>query len=409
MEKLLKKFESKPPEIIFTWNDYETEAKGWLVINSLRGGAAGGGTRMKKGVDLQEVILLAKTMEIKFSVSGPDIGGAKSGIDFDPFDDRKQGVLNRWYVAIAPMLKNVYGTGGDLNVDFTKEVMPITEKLGIRHPQEGIVNGHFGGGNGESIITNLNQGTSKIVEDPMYTPDVGMPYTIGDLISGYSVAESVIQYYRIFGGDHVGKRALVQGWGNVGSAAGYYLAKAGVKIVGILDKNGGVIDAEGLSLSEVKDLIANRQKGTHLISDPNSAAEVENAFWHTSADIFLPCAASKLITIQKVDAILNAGIELVACGANVPFADHDDFFGQIAEYTDSKISVIPDFIANCGMARVFAYLMDAQAEISDVHMFRDVSDRVYQALQIACDDACQPTQITKRVLENAISKSLDRH
>jgi glutamate dehydrogenase/leucine dehydrogenase len=136
---------------------------------------------------------------------------------------------------------------------------------------------------------------------------------------------------------------------------------------------------------------------------------VENAFWRTPADIFLPCAASKLITIQKVDAILNAGIELVACGANVPFADHDDFFGQIAEYTDSKISVIPDFIANCGMARVFAYLMDAQAEISDAHMFQDVSDRVYQALQIACDDACQPTQITKRVLENAISKSLDRH
>jgi glutamate dehydrogenase/leucine dehydrogenase len=50
---------------------------------------------MKKGVDLQEVILLAKTMEIKFSVSDPDIGGAKSGIDFDPSDERKVGVLNR--------------------------------------------------------------------------------------------------------------------------------------------------------------------------------------------------------------------------------------------------------------------------------------------------------------------------
>jgi glutamate dehydrogenase/leucine dehydrogenase len=119
-----------------TWNDSETEAKGWLVINSLRGGAAGGGTRMKVGIDLQEVLLLAKTMEIKFTVSGPAIGGAKSGINFDPFDPRKEGVLRRWYQAVLPMLKNCYGTGGDLNVDFINEVTPLTKELGVLHPQE---------------------------------------------------------------------------------------------------------------------------------------------------------------------------------------------------------------------------------------------------------------------------------
>ena len=32
------------PEIVFEWNDRETTARGWLVINSLKGGAAGGGT-----------------------------------------------------------------------------------------------------------------------------------------------------------------------------------------------------------------------------------------------------------------------------------------------------------------------------------------------------------------------------
>jgi glutamate dehydrogenase/leucine dehydrogenase len=46
------------------------------VINSLRGGAAGGGTRMRKGLDINEVLSLAKTMEVKFTVSGPAIGGA---------------------------------------------------------------------------------------------------------------------------------------------------------------------------------------------------------------------------------------------------------------------------------------------------------------------------------------------
>jgi hypothetical protein len=50
MKDLLKKFENKEPEIIFNWKDQETEAEGWTVINSLRGGAAGGGTRMRKGL-----------------------------------------------------------------------------------------------------------------------------------------------------------------------------------------------------------------------------------------------------------------------------------------------------------------------------------------------------------------------
>ena len=45
MEDLLKKFEDKEPEVIFQWEDSQTDAKGWLVINSLRGGASAGGTR----------------------------------------------------------------------------------------------------------------------------------------------------------------------------------------------------------------------------------------------------------------------------------------------------------------------------------------------------------------------------
>ena len=108
----LKEFENRQPEIVFSWQDRETEAKGWVVINSLRGGAAGGGTRMRKGCNLKEVLSLAKTMEVKFAVCGPPIGGAKSGIDFDPEDPRKDGVLRRWYQAVAPLLKNYYGTGG---------------------------------------------------------------------------------------------------------------------------------------------------------------------------------------------------------------------------------------------------------------------------------------------------------
>jgi hypothetical protein len=59
MKDLLKKFENKEPVIVFNWKDAETEAEGWTVINSLRGGA-GGGTRMRKGLDINEVLSLKK-------------------------------------------------------------------------------------------------------------------------------------------------------------------------------------------------------------------------------------------------------------------------------------------------------------------------------------------------------------
>ena len=143
MYQLLASYLQKLPEIVFEWSDPNSEAKGWLVINSLKGGAAGGGTRMRKGLTKDEVVSLAKVMEVKFSVCGPAIGGAKSGISFDPQDPRKNEVLRRWFEAISPILKSYYGTGGDLNVDEVKDVFPITESLGIIHPQEGVLSGHF--------------------------------------------------------------------------------------------------------------------------------------------------------------------------------------------------------------------------------------------------------------------------
>ncbi|MGD8709111.1 MAG: Glu/Leu/Phe/Val dehydrogenase dimerization domain-containing protein, partial [Ectothiorhodospiraceae bacterium] len=256
MKELLRRFEAKAPEIVFEWNDSETPARGWVVINSLRGGAAGGGTRMRPGLDRHEVESLAKTMEVKFTVSGPPIGGAKSGIDFDPADPRKDEVLQRWYRAVAPLLKQYYGTGGDLNVDEVNEVIPMTERYGLWHPQEGVVKGHYQPEESGLIqkVGQLRLGVSKIAEDPRFTPDPLRKYSVADLITGWGVSESVRHYYRLFDGDLAGKRVIVQGWGNVGAAAAYYLAAAGAQIVGIVDRVGGLIRPEGLGFDEVRHL-----------------------------------------------------------------------------------------------------------------------------------------------------------
>jgi glutamate dehydrogenase/leucine dehydrogenase len=383
MKELLKRFEDKQPEIVFEWKDQETEAEGWVVINSLRGGAAGGGTRMRVGLDKREVESLAKTMEVKFSVSGPPIGGAKSGINFDPADPRKKDVLKRWYKAVMPLLKNYYGTGGDLNIDEIHEVIPITESYGLWHPQEGVVNGHFQPRENEKIhkIGQLRFGVSKVVEDPAYSPEPSRKYVVADLITGYGVAESVIHYYGLYGGSLYEKRVVIQGWGNVGAAAAYYLAHAGCKIVGIIDRAGGLIKEEGFSFDEVKTLFVNKKGNTLSAPEMLSFEEVNSKIWDIQAEVFLPCAASRLITKDQVDRMVKSGIEVIASGANVPFADAEIFYGPTAEYTDSKISVLPDFIANCGMARVFAYCMNSNIEITDESIFRDTSTTIFKALE----------------------------
>lgn len=408
MKELLEKFENRQPEIVFEWKDSETEAEGWVVINSLRGGAAGGGTRMRKGLDKREVESLAKTMEVKFTVSGPAIGGAKSGINFDPADPRKRGVLERWYKVVIPLLKNYYGTGGDLNVDEIHEVIPITEDYGLWHPQEGIVNGHFNATEPQKInkIGQLRQGVVKVIEDPHYSPSTARKYTIADMITGYGVAISVCHFYSIWGGQFEGKRAIIQGWGNVGASAAYYLASKGVKIVGIIDRVGGLIKEEGFTFDEITDLFLSRQGNALNPVNLLPFEEVNARIWSLPAEIFIPAAASRLISREQVEQMIRSGMEVISSGANVPFQDPEIFFGPTGEYADQKLAIIPDFIANCGMARVFAYLMESEVEITDEAIFTDISETIRKALQAAFDKSSQKTEIAKTSFEIALSQLL---
>ena len=383
MKELLQKYEKKAPEIVFNWKDPETEAEGWTVINSLRGGAAGGGTRMRKGLDMNEVLSLAKTMEIKFTVSGPAIGGAKSGINFDPKDPRKKGVLERWYKAVSPLLKSYYGTGGDLNVDEIHEVIPITEESGVWHPQEGVFAGHFKPTEADKInrIGQLRHGVIKVIDNVNYSPDVLKKYTIADMITGFGVAEALRHYFDIYGGSIVNKRAIVQGFGNVGAAAAFYLAKMGVKVVGIIDIAGGLISENGFTFEEITNLFLEKTSNTLESDYLIPFKEINESIWSLEAEIFAPCAASRLITKQQIDSLIVNGLEVISCGANVPFADKEIFFGSIMEFTDSKVSLIPDFISNCGMARVFAYFMERRVEMTDDAIFDDTSNIIKRAIQ----------------------------
>lgn len=408
MKDLLKAFEDKKPEIVFEWKDTETEAEGWVVINSLRGGAAGGGTRMRAGLDRHEVESLAKTMEVKFTVSGPAIGGAKSGINFDPSDPRRHGVLDRWFKVVTPLLKNYYGTGGDLNVDEIHDVIPLTEQYGLWHPQEGVLAGHFDVRENGRIhqIGQLRHGVSKVLEEAKYSPDLKRKYRVADMITGFGVAESIKHFYSIYNGSSAGKRAIIQGWGNVAAAAAFYLVKQGVKIVGIIDRVGGLVNTAGFSEEEITALFLNRNG--NALNHPNliSFDEINESIWSIGAEIFVPAAASRLVSKEQVRLLVEHGLEVIASGANVPFADREIFYGPVMEYADEQVAVIPDFVANCGMARVFAYLMQPNIEISDEAIFNDVSSVIREEMKNIHALAPQPKNISSKAYELALKQLL---
>ena len=133
--------------------------------------------------------------------------------------------------------------------------------------------------------------------------------------------------------------------------------------------------------------------------------EVNARIWDVQADVFIPCAGSRIITEEQLSRMLNAGISVISSGANVPFADPEIFFGAIAEKADNSLSLIPDFIANCGMARVFAYLMSNDLDtIEDAAIFEDTSDIIKKALQATFTKNKAKTGIAKAALEIALQQ-----
>jgi glutamate dehydrogenase/leucine dehydrogenase len=149
------------------------------------------------------------------------------------------------------------------------------------------------------------------------------------------------------------------------------------------------------------------QKNGNELNAPNllSYDEANTKFWSTPADIFVPCAGSRMITENQLDQLLAAGVSVISSGANVPFADQEIFFGPIAEKADASLALIPDFIANCGMARVFAYLMSSDLPtLDDALIFEDASQTIHKALLRTYQQNDNPRGIAKTAFEIALNQ-----
>lgn len=372
----LSTFINKKPELVLEWNDDQSDAVGYLVINSLKNGVAGGGTRMHENIDIHEVTALAKTMETKFSIAGPSIGGAKSGIRIAPDHPDKDGILKRWFTAIRPMLKSYYGTASDLNTD-NQKINTILNSLGLQHSQEAIINAVDSNQRKEvnvSIGERMSLLSFPVALDKEYN------VKLSEFVTGYGVAEAVYHYFKEQGKNLSGKRVFIQGVGNVGAAATYCLNKYGANIVAVSDKDAAYVAPKELTEAQIIDLLTYRNIESTFLNSV-SHQTLDKWLQNKPIDILIPAAGSNLLSREFIDMLINNGLEVIACGANNPFVEEELCYGECSQYVDRKVALIPDFIANSGMARAFHIIMKSKKTLSTEDVLRDISSMMRLALQ----------------------------
>jgi glutamate dehydrogenase (NAD(P)+) len=446
-------FFNQPPALVVEWHDDATSAKGWLCINALRGGAAGGGTRMRPGGTRDEAVFLAKTMQAKFNVCGPAIGGGKSVIDFDVVGAARQAaggkdpshaqikkikhdVLSRWFKHVGPMLKSCYGTGGDVGVDEALDTIPVTQKaIALAHPQEGIVRGHFPRFTPvqfKKSIKQLQDGVlAKVVLEDLKRR---APWTIADVATGWGVVCALRAYYAAKGETLEGKRAIIEGFGAVGGFTAYYLNQLGAKVVAVSSAGGGA-DRRGIRVAADPDgldvLALLRHREDTSLPSPSKSPHVQDSqsgqrLFYFPADIFVPAAISHTIGSRTLDQLEACQVKVIAPGSNNPFritpppppgsmvegsagAASLQLREMVANMlvrmrqADQRFAIVPDFIANSGMARTFAYCMKPGAKVSEAAILGDIRSSIEKAMKKLTAGA----DLNRGLLDRAYSMFLD--
>lgn len=379
----------RQPMLVIEYRDERFDAKGYLVIDMLVNGVAGGGCRMKKGVTREEMITLAQTMTRKLTLVDPPLGGAKCGIDFDPMRPEKLLVMQRFFEYLKSFLFNCYVTGSDLNTN-ESEIIACTRAIGLPCPQYALAKSF---GNPEQRIRRFFEGIKLAVDSRGHM-------LMNDAATGFGIRAAAQR--AVPGHDLRGCSVAIQGFGNVGGSVAKFVFESGAKVVAISDRFGTVYCEKGL---DVELLLAMRDERTKAVFPELFKAEYRPAQYELIADteaiyafgedLFIPVADSGIINESNYRKIKA---RYLVCGANAPFAEADleeKLFGL------GKV-VVPDFIANAGTAALYNSLMKEEGPVSVASLRKSIEAQIGQAT----DEALQKSlaeKISPRVAAETIA------
>ncbi len=375
------------PELIIEYTDPVEGFKGWLVFDSMIHSLAAGGLRVQQGLTCKCVQRLAATMTLKMRIAGIRADGAKSGIDYDPSSPGKQEALFRFIRAIEPYLRQRYSMGPDMNTTMP-ELDAICSRLGISSIKTAVAR------NQQLDDTAFDQRTQ------LFTAPFGHA-TLGRLRAGAGLAASCLASLEFLGIPASEATVAIQGFGGLAAGATYFLDQAGVRIVGLADREKSLVSINGFSL-DIPSLLAASALSDEKGIIPKTAGQTEeygdrNKIYGIECDVFIPAAIEKSVNQEVAE---NIQVKAVASGANLAVTDAAE---QILH--QRSILVIPDMVAGCGgslsMEGLFA--PDTVPTVEDVlsHVDRKTRSIVKTMLLRSQQDNISPREAALRICAEA--------
>jgi glutamate dehydrogenase (NAD(P)+) len=300
---------------------------GFRVLHNRSRGPAKGGIRFDMAVSLDEVKALAAWMTWKCAVVNLPFGGGKGGVICDParMSERELELMTRRYTSA---IIDTLGPESDVpapDVNTNERVMAWimdTYSMHKRHTVTAVVTGKpvaMGGSLGRRDAT----GRGCLVVTLCALEKKKMP------VAGATVA--------------------VQGFGNVGSTAARLMSEAGMRIIAVSDKTGGVHNPKGL---DVADCLKWTGEGKFLNKYKKGEHISNEELLTLKCDVLVPAALENVITSKNAGQIQA---KIICEGANGPTTPKAD-----AILDKKGVYVIPDILANAGGVTVsyFEWVQD---------------------------------------------------
>lgn len=376
----------RDPMLRIEWTDPVTARKGYAVIDRLVGGIAGGGTRVRAGLTLAEVERLAKTMTYKCGAMNLASGGAKGGIDCDPHSPEMRGMLTRFVTAMTPILDSYWATAEDMGIS-QSDLDSVFSEVGLDMSVHAALQKT---GDPAAAMDRVVRGLAVDVEG------IGL----ADVIGGYGVAEAAMAALEHLGLPAAGTRAVVQGFGSMGGASARYLSRQGLRVTGIIDGNGCIVNPDGL---DVEALLAARNELGEVDRGALRAADQQLplADWLSiPADVIVPAAVPDSIRADNCDQV---SAKLIVEAANIPTTEE----AQHSLYARG-VTVIPDYVANSGANSwwwwTLAGAIGADADESFAKVSQAMRDTVTRLLELGAAQNLDPRTAAATIAE----ENLDR-
>ena len=302
---------------------------GYRVQHSIARGPAKGGIRFAPDVSLDEVRALAAWMTWKCSVVNIPFGGGKGGVICDP-NVLSMGELERITRRYTAEIMDIIGPERDVpapDMNTNEQTMAWimdTYSMHKRHTVTAVVTGKpidLGGSRGRTEAT------------------------------GRGCMIVTLQALRRFGMDPAETRVVVQGFGNVGGMAAKLMARAGFKIVCVIEYDGAVYNPKGI---DVEGLMKHRHDSGSITGFAHAEDIDKEEAMFLDCEVLLPAAKENVITSANAHRIRA---KIICEGANGPTTSEAD-----AILAERKVFVMPDILANAGGVTVsyFEWVQDRQ-------------------------------------------------